>query len=63
METHHLFYSLYFFDLTGAVPLKDDIHGATNAVFDEQLWCSKPLLILKVITDDRFAGAQGESGR
>jgi hypothetical protein len=43
--------------------LKDDIHGAANTVFDEQLWCSKPLLILKVIADDRFASAQGEPGR
>jgi hypothetical protein len=43
--------------------LKDDIHGAVNTVFDEQLWCSKSLLILKVIADYRFAGAQGEPGR
>jgi len=46
-----------------AIALKDDIHGATNAVFDEQLWCSKSLLILKVIADYWFAGAQGEPGR
>ena len=31
----------------GAISLKDDIHGAANTVFDEQLWCSKPLFILK----------------
>jgi hypothetical protein len=47
----------------GAIALKDDIHGAANTVFDEQLWCSKSLLILKVIADYWFAGAQGEPGR
>src|SRR5262245_60145294 len=46
-----------------AIALKDDIHGAVNTVFDQQLWCSKSLLILKVIADYRFAGAQGEPGR
>jgi len=43
--------------------LKDEIHGAANTVFDEELWCSKSLLILKVIADHWFAGAQGEPGR
>jgi hypothetical protein len=46
-----------------AIALKDDIHGAANTVFDEQLWCSKSLLILKVIADYWFAGAQGKPGR
>jgi hypothetical protein len=32
-------------------------------MFDEQLWCPKSLLILKVIADYWFAGAQGEPGR
>ena len=47
----------------GAITLKDDIHGAANTVFDKQLWCSKSLLILKVIADYWFAGAQGKPGR
>ena len=45
-----------------AVPFRSP-HGAANTVFDEQLWCSKPLLILEVIADHWFAGAQGEPGR
>jgi hypothetical protein len=47
----------------GAIALKDDIHGAANAVFGEQLRCSKPFFILKVIADDWFASAQGKPGR
>ena len=47
----------------GAIALKDDVHGAANAVFDEQLWCSKSLLILKVIANYWLAGAQGKPGR
>jgi hypothetical protein len=43
--------------------LKDDIHGTANTMFDEQFWCSKSLLILKVIADYWFACVQGEPGR
>jgi hypothetical protein len=47
----------------GAVTLEDDIHGAANAVFDEELRGSKPLLILKVIADDGLPGTQGKTRR
>jgi hypothetical protein len=37
-----------------AVALQDDIHGAPDAVLHEQLRGSKPLLVLKVVGDDRL---------
>lgn len=43
-----------------AVALKDDIHRASNAMFEKKLRCPKPLFILKVIGDDRLTGVQGE---
>ena len=39
-----------------AVALQDDVHGAADAVLHKQFGGSKPLLVLKVIRDDGFAG-------
>src|SRR5262249_29832132 len=51
------------YSVGGVIALKDDIHGAANTMFDKELWCSKSLLILKVIADYGFAGAQRKPGR
>jgi hypothetical protein len=40
-----------------AVALQDDIHGAPDAVLYEKLRSSKPLLVFKVVGDDRFTGS------
>ena len=40
-----------------AVALQDDIRGAPDAVLLEKLRSSKPLLVLKVVGDDRLTGS------
>ena len=44
------------------VALQNDVHGAANAVFDQQFRGPEPLLVLEMVGDDRLAGVQGEAG-
>ncbi len=46
-----------------AIPLQDDVHGAVNAVFEQKLRCSEPLLVFEMIGDYWPAGFQRESRR
>src|SRR5205085_8340473 len=46
-----------------AIALKDVVHGASNAVLDQEFRRSKPLLILQVIADDWLTGMQGKPRR
>src|SRR6202042_2660043 len=45
------------------VPLQDNVHGAVNAVFEQKLGRSEPLLVVKMIGDYWPAGFQRESRR
>ena len=46
-----------------AIALQDDVHGAANAMSDQNLGRSEALLRFEVIGDHRLAGFQRESGR
>src|ERR1700689_1911435 len=46
-----------------AIPLQDNVHGAVNAVFDQKLGRSEPLLVFEMIGDHWPAGFQRESRR
>ena len=45
-----------------AVALENDVHGAVNAVLDQQVRCPKALLMFEVVGNNRLAGAQRVAG-
>src|ERR1700678_989904 len=45
------------------IPLQDDVHGAVDAVFEQKLGRSEPLLVFEMVGDDWPAGFQRESRR
>ena len=46
-----------------AIALQDDVHGAPDAVRDEQFRGPEALLVLEVVRDDRLSGVQGVARR
>ena len=45
------------------VALQDDVHGAADAVLDQQFGGPEALLVFEMVRDDRLASMQGITGR